>query len=117
MRCGTIEAEGLNWPIETFLDAHGFVRTDTQVPDFADHPGTLDVVTLDGELLCGLEAATIPWRDVLAAHAPDHSMKFSLCPGCGAWVVPVSLSYDDGARLLLVEPLCASCEAVAERDQ
>lgn len=115
----TIRADGLEWPLDTYLDARGFIRTNGEVPDFARFPGLLDVVTLSGELREKQEAATIPWHDVLAAHAPDGSLQFGPCSNCGEWIVPVSWHQEPGEKgpvMVIEDGFCTRCEDAMEWD-
>lgn len=105
----TVRADGLDWPLETYLDARGFIRTNGEVPDFATLFGAVDVVTSAGELREGCELREIVWHDVLAVAIPAGSMKLDLCPGCGAWPVPIIIRQVEG-KIELQSPLCDECE-------
>ena len=106
----TIRADGVEWPLETYLDARGFIRTNGEVPDFCNAPGTLDAVTYSGELRQGVEVTAIPWHATLAVAIPQGSMKLARCPGCDAWVVPVAMSTDGKGHTVLTSDICNTCE-------
>jgi len=104
-----ISHDGLEWPLETFLDAYGYIRTNGEPPDFADATGQIDVVTISGELRSGLELDAVPWHEVAAVNIADN-MRLDHCPGCGAWIVPVRFSTDSKGRTVTTTDICKSCD-------
>lgn len=106
----TIRADGVEWPLATFIDAYGFTRTDGERPDFAGLAGELDVVMASGELRHGMEMSAVPWWEVVAVAVPKGSMRLANCHGCGIGIVPVSVSTDGDGRTVLTTNICDNCE-------
>jgi hypothetical protein len=104
-----IEAEGITWPLETFMDAHRYIRTRREVPDFATLPGVVDALMSTGEVREAIELRAIPWHDCLAVRVPDGSMKLALCHGCEATIVAVEIVTKPGGVFNLEQELCDDC--------
>ncbi len=99
----TIRADGMDWPLETFLDARGFVRVDRfETPAFRDALGDprMDVVTIGGELAVDVYASAVSWPDTIAFRLVDDTGE--PCFWCGT-------STDE-------EDMCDRCEADCEYD-
>jgi len=94
-----ILADGVEWPLETFLDAYGFSRLDGRPPE-AQH-GRVDVVTDRGELRCGCWISDVEWSAVIAAKAESSQGVEQCAAGCGQFV--------DHAGFM-----CSECEGCAE---
>ncbi len=108
----TIRADGMEWPLETYLDARGFIRTNGEIPDFAGHAGLVDIVTTQGELRENVEAITAPWHEVIATHPADGSKDFSLCDGCGERMVATKWHTEPGTvgAIIVIDGLyCRRC--------
>lgn len=120
-KCGKREAmlvkyDGQEWPLELFLSAYRYQRTDGEVPDFAGEAGSIDVLWQDGRLEEGAEALTIDWGNVLAIHAPETSLDFGNCPACDV-VVPITWQATpgpQGSSIVITTPHCSLCEYVPE---
>lgn len=73
-----IAAEGMIWPLDTFLDSHGFERR----PDICEcrmrYAGPVEIVDESLHIRTELEARQIDWHSVLAVKAGSH-----VCEGCG----------------------------------
>lgn len=81
----TIRADGLEWPLETYLDARGFIRVDPFAPPslgggYMSDP-RVEIVTLAGELQPERYASSVMWADVLAFRLVDHTGE--PCFWCG----------------------------------
>lgn len=84
-----VHADGIAWPMETFIASHRFVEIDGTPPDFADHHGRLDVLLHDGTLQLDRFAPDLDWWNVRAIGVPHGSREFALCPACGGGIVIV----------------------------
>ncbi|WP_454599090.1 hypothetical protein [Qipengyuania sp. SM2507] len=73
-----IRAEGLAWPLQTFLDSHGF----EQRPDVFEcrrlYEGAVEIVDDRLEIRSVAEARQIDWHSVVAVKAGSRA-----CEGCG----------------------------------
>lgn len=85
MSAPVIRADGMEWPLETYLDARGFIRVDPLNPPF---PGAgyqsdprIEIVTHAGELQQERYASTVMWADVKAFKLNDATG--GLCFFCG----------------------------------
>lgn len=81
----TIHAEGITWPLETYLDAHGFQRFTYEeagyyLPPFAeaDKPG---VAILAGGEMVEANGRDLPWTELIAFRAKEGAS--ALCIVCG----------------------------------
>lgn len=113
----SIRVEGIEYPLETFIDSHRYIRTGGEVPDFAGNPGFLDVVTAGGEVRLQLEALTIAWHEVAAVHAPEGSLHFALCDECGEAIAPVNWHMEtraNGPVMVVETPYCTDCRVMLE---
>lgn len=106
----TIQAEGITWPLETFMDSHRYIRTRGEVPDFASLPGAVDVLMATGEVREAVELSAILWHDCLAVRVPEPSMKLALCHGCEGTIVALHIITTPGGVLNLEQELCDACE-------
>lgn len=107
----TIHADGMDWPLETYLDARRFIRVDGEPPSFADAAGRVDVVTLAGELREGVELEGLSWHDVMAVAVPAGSMSLGLCHGCGLQIVPVFVRTNGKGQTIISQDICGECDA------
>ena len=83
----TIRADGMEWPLATFIDCYGFTRTD-DLHLHAEHPllsrdDMLNAVTASGELITDKPARHLPWGDVIAIKGRDGG-GLQICDCCGA---------------------------------
>lgn len=73
-----VRAEGIAWPLETFLDTHGFERR----PDVSEcrhrYEGAVEIVDDRFELHREVEARHVDWHSVVAVKAGAK-----VCEDCG----------------------------------
>lgn len=70
MSAATIRADGLDWPLDSFLAARGFRRLNAWEWPELDRAVEVETVTLACELKPAREAGDIRWPDVLAYRVP-----------------------------------------------
>lgn len=126
MSGAVIRADGMEWPLQTFLDARGFIRLGDHAPDrrelldFGDAVVELVVPErcyVSGEEL-GFEVISAPANeaerhDPIAMRPPEGSMRVDLCPACGEWPVPVAVkteTREGGHTIILERDICARCD-------
>ena len=103
----TILAEGIRWPIETYLDSHRFVRCDGTPPEFADLDAPVLCVTTDLSI-AEIPARQAPWGEVIAFRAPNLSCHLDECDECGG-VTVVSYRAGSAAHTISVAEYCSRC--------
>lgn len=107
-----VQADGVSWPLETFLDAYHFQRVNPDDPPLLTH-GKVDAVFRDGAILRGCEAVDLPWWEVIAAKPEERSMAIARCDGCGA-LVPVSCRTEPnpagGLMIVRSWDICGQCD-------
>ncbi|TPG14390.1 hypothetical protein [Sphingomonas oligophenolica] len=103
MHAQTIRADGIDWPIETYLDALDFKRVNPfEIPQL-QHQVRVVTVTGEGELAPPTFADQVRWHDVLAYRYIEHGPETILCRLCAE---PVGRTdFDD---------ICESCEDEGE---
>jgi len=83
-----ITYDGMEWPLETFLDAYGFSRVpEGQVNEYGALPGEGErvmAVLENGELVEAAFAEDLPWREVIAVRGL-HLDRAMVCDWCGAF--------------------------------
>jgi hypothetical protein len=99
-----IRADGVDWPLATFLDAYGYRQVDPVALPVFDGQARFAVVTLHGELEPPRYASEIRWWDALAFRPIEHGPEGEPCRFCGQ---PVGRTDDD---------ICEPCEDSAEWD-
>lgn len=82
-----IPADGMEWPLETFIDAYGFTRTD-ELDLYVGHPlhgrdDFIQAVTASGDLITDKPARHLPWGDVIAIKGRDGG-GLQICDCCGS---------------------------------
>lgn len=107
-----VQADGVEWTLESFIDARGFLVLDTDTPpDFASHPARLDAVLHDGTLQLDRFAPDLDWWAVAAVGVPILSNDFVHCEECG-WIIPATLQMvrrGDKAELSICHEGCTQC--------
>lgn len=103
MTIQTVHADGINWPLRTFLDAYGYHQVDRFV-----HPNVEPfrcVLTIDdaGQVRPPLYADAVDWHATYAWRAVDPHDAPAACFLCGT-----STDTDD---------ICDPCWEDAERDE
>jgi hypothetical protein len=95
-----VRADGVDWPLATFLDAYGFHLVDRFVRPRIG--GEHRVLTIDngGQVQPARYADVVDWHAVYAWRAADPVSGPEACFNCGT-------SADE-------EQVCGSCEADAE---
>ena len=100
-----VHAEGIAWPLETFLDSHGFEPRPDVSECRARYAGAIEIVDERFELHRPIEARHVDWHSVVAVKAGAK-----LCEGCGLSFDPdvdpiyaTRLVYDAEGRLLRSE--------------
>jgi hypothetical protein len=71
----TIRADGLDWPLDSFLAARGFRRLNAWEWPHLERNVEVETVTLACELKPPREAGDIRWTDVLAYRVPRLAMR------------------------------------------
>jgi hypothetical protein len=67
MEARTIRADGMDWPLETYLDAYGFKRRDEfDPPPTIRHAAAVTLVREDLSLQLGQDAESVIWPGVIA---------------------------------------------------
>lgn len=100
----TVRADGIDWPLATFVDAYGMKVVDPfDLPSFsAPHAMRLVTLTRDGQVLPPQYANEVVWARTVA---------FSPLPGTPEGV-PCRLCGDPALRV--EDDLCDDCEADQE---
>jgi hypothetical protein len=102
----TIRADGVDWPLATFLDAYGFTSLDRfDSPPFSSttaNAARVTVVTVAGELVVDRTADAIVWSDVIAFAPVAGTPAAALCRHCDE---PVGEAAFESNPLV-----CAACE-------
>jgi len=81
LHCQTIEAEGLVWPLETFIDSHGFLRRPSVNECRSRFTGEVEVIDEQLTLRRADEARHVDWHSVLAVKAAGSTR----CLECLMW--------------------------------
>lgn len=97
-----VRAEGIAWPLETFLDSHGFERRPDVFECRSRYAGQVEIVDERFELRREVEARHVDWHAVVAVKAGSK-----VCEGCGLSFDPdidpifaTRLVYNTAGRLL-----------------
>ncbi|WP_299307837.1 hypothetical protein [uncultured Croceicoccus sp.] len=102
----TIEAEGHQWPLDTFIDSHRYQRTASETPAIVRSDWPVSCVTKDCRII-ERPAGHAPWHDVIAYRAPDLSSRLAECPACGDVAeIASSLLVNEDGTLILDCPAC-----------
>lgn len=114
-----IQAEGLTWPLETFLDAHRYIRTNGEVPPFHHLAGAVHAIMNTGEVRENVELSSIAWHDCLAVRVPSDSMRIAYCHACDASIVPVKIINVVGGKIAIEQEPCGGdgCDGDWEFDE
>lgn len=104
----TIQRDGMDWPLETFIDAYGFARFDPEDmawsspemgSEWADDAGPPQklignpvmleaIISRGGSVtLARMRGDELPWGEVIAARLSDEPIHvgFAVCASCGAF--------------------------------
>lgn len=90
-----IHADGIAWPIETYLDAYAYRRVDPFARPSFDGQVRVLTVTEAGELRAPTYADQVIWHDVIAFRPADSDVR---CRICGDLI------------LRLADDICGSCD-------
>ena len=74
----TIRADGVDWPLETFIDCYRMVRHDRSYPRIAATSAAVNFVNEAGQFQERKPANTVYWGEVVAYSLPDGY----ICPEC-----------------------------------
>lgn len=88
-----IRADGMEWPLQTFLDARGFHPFDYdrhEVPDAASDPVKVEVVLTDLTIITR-PAEDVVWQDVAAWRFADGEAV--QCTWCENYVGPSEVDF------------------------
>ncbi len=100
-----IRADGVDWPIDSFIDNYRMLRTDGHSLDFYGRDPLCDVLTSDGEYRTRQRASQINWGGVNAFSSQELPFgKF--CQSCA--------TEPDIDELTLNQGYCARCADVDE---
>ena len=103
MAAQTIRADGIEWPLQTYLDAMSFSRVDPFALPAIGGQVRVTTVSLSGELAPSTYASQVPWHDVLAFRPIANGLESSPCDICGDPVMRIDFHSQ-----------CASCEDAGE---
>jgi hypothetical protein len=78
----TVQADGLEWPLETFIDAHRYQRTGGEIPGIAGADFIVLTLSRDGVISEGI-ARHADWADVLAYRPRGFEIDYATCEWCG----------------------------------
>ena len=78
MHCSVINAEGMIWPLQTFIDSHGFERRPDLIECYTRYEGEVDIVDDNLRVVHVIEARHVDWHSVVAVKAGS-----AVCGGCG----------------------------------
>jgi hypothetical protein len=95
----TIQADGITWPVDTYIDALAFRRVDPFGSPYIDGEARLVTISIDGELRAATYASQVAWHDTLAFRAVDYSRAATPCRACGE------------TAFNLQDDLCDSCDS------
>lgn len=101
-----IRAEGIEWPLEAYLDAHGFQRFEYDrsghwLPPFSEAPHLGTAIMPDGTMV-EAEGRELPWTELIAFRARDGAS--ARCGACGEFFADADL-YLSGMDY----PICDGC--------
>lgn len=99
----TIRADGIEWPLQTFLDAYGYRPADPADLPRMDGQVRLATVTKAGELRPPMFADQVGWYDVLAFRPLEGAPESTPYRLCGDAILRTDS--DD---------ICVPCEDAAE---
>jgi hypothetical protein len=105
MAAQTIRADGMDWPLQTYLDAMSFSRVDPFALPAIDGQIRVTTISLSGELAPSTYASQVRWYDVMAFRPIANGLESALCESCGDPVMRID-----------AHPQCASCENDGEWD-
>lgn len=90
----TIHADGIDWPLQTYLDALGFKSIDAFAAPVIDGEVRCDVVTRAGDLRCGCFASDVLWHDAMAWRP----LNLGICESCGDPLTQPGTTVCDGCE-------------------
>lgn len=70
----TVRADGVDWPVDSFIDNYRMLRSDGTFPDFDGRDPLVDILTSDGEYLTRQSASRVDWGRVRAFASPELPM-------------------------------------------
>lgn len=76
----TVKADGIEWPLEAFIDTHRYQRTRGETPSIAGADLIILTLSASGELLEGV-ARHADWISTVAFRARDYDVE--QCGCCG----------------------------------
>lgn len=74
-----IHADGIAWPLQTYLDAYAYLRVDPYDPPRVEGQLRVTAVTESGELRGPIYADQLIWRDVIAFRPADTDTRCRVC--------------------------------------
>lgn len=96
----TVRADGLVWPLRTFISAYRMIVTDGSPPDFRNLDPAVSVLMENGSFVKRQPASLVEWHHV-HAFACEALPKGLRCDTCG--------DHTDLAELLKHEASCEDC--------
>jgi hypothetical protein len=78
----TVRADGMEWPIATFIDAYGLIKVDHFAHPCLDGAARLIALTNDGRLLDAVSANMVDWHGTVAFRLVDGDRQ-QPCFFCG----------------------------------
>lgn len=66
-----IRADGVDWPVDSFIDNYRMLRIEGAYPDFDGRDPLCDVLTTQGEYRTRLRASVVDWGRVRAFASQD----------------------------------------------
>lgn len=99
MMARTVHADGVTWPLDTYIDALAFQRVDTFQMPVLDHQMRVATVTVEGKLQPITYVSHVVWHEVVAFKPIEGTREAAPCRSCGE---PCFNFSDD---------ICESCDA------
>lgn len=83
MMARTIRADGVTWPLDTYIDALAFRRVDPFDQPCFDGDVRLVTIAIDGRVTPATYASQVRWFETLAYRPLDYTRQAAPCDGCG----------------------------------
>ena len=91
----TVRADGMDWPLQTFIDSYRMIVTGGSAPDFGSLDPLVDVLMENGSYVKAQRASLVEWHraHAFACDAMPHGHK---CEMCGDDTAPDELLSNHG---------------------
>lgn len=78
-----VHADGVTWPLDTYIDALAFRRVDQFDQPCFDGDVRLVTIAVDGRITPATYASQVRWFETLAYRPLDYTREAAPCEGCG----------------------------------